>query len=378
MTTLRVEAVEKHYERLNGESDSTAAFSLKPTHLTIEEGEFFAIIGPSGCGKTTLLKLVAGLLVPDRGEFYWGAERITPIVPEKRGFGMVFQQPLLFPHMNVEENVAFGLKMQGMEKAERLRKAREMLESVGLSGFGTRYPFQLSGGQQQRVSLARAIVSNPRILLMDEPFSALDPGIREEMRELVERMHREHGVTILFVTHDREEAFLLADRVGVIKDGAVLQVGSPQELYENPNSPFVAEFLGAKNVLRGELHKGWFTSKGLKVKVPETTDHPKKQGWLILRPEILNPVKKSMLQTENDSRPAYEVCFIQGFIKQLSFRQGFHYMKVEAGSHFLDVVFKADSGETLLAGQSITLRYDVSQIRFIPGDDETEWRSANA
>jgi ABC-type Fe3+/spermidine/putrescine transport system ATPase subunit len=378
MTTLRVEGVEKRYEGINGKSDSSAVFSLKPTRLTIEKGEFFALLGPSGCGKTTLLKLVAGLLTPDRGEIFLDSDRVTPIPPENRGFGMVFQQPLLFPHMTVEENVAFGLKMQGVGKAERLRKAWRMMESVGLSGFGSRYPSQLSGGQQQRVSVARAIVSEPRILLMDEPFSALDPEIREEMRDLVGRLHKEHGVTILFVTHDREEAFLLADRVGVMKDGVVLQVGKPQELYENPDSPFVASFLGAKNVLRGELHKGWFTSKGLKVKVSVPNNGQKRSGWLILRPEVLHPVKKPMVETEIDSGSASEVYFIQGFVKHLSFRQGFHYMKVEAGSHILDVVFNAGSGENPLAAQSITLRYDVKQIRFIPEDDETERRSADA
>src|SRR5690606_37028628 len=177
-----------------------------------------------------------------------------------RRFAMVFQQPLLFPHMTVEDNVAFGLKMQKAGKKERIERARNMLSHVGLEGYGRRFPNELSGGQQQRVALARALVADPRLLLMDEPFSALDPSLREEMRELLGRIQKELGVTVVFVTHDREEAFHLSDRIGIMSEGELLQVGTAKELYERPATAEVASFLGMKNIVPGTIAEGRFSA----------------------------------------------------------------------------------------------------------------------
>lgn len=368
MHELRLAGIKKEYSRRENRIPANAApsFSLNCDALTVQGGELFALLGPSGCGKTTLLKLVAGLLMPDRGEVFLGSQRITALAAEKRGFGMVFQQPLLFPHLTVEENVAFGLKMQGISSQERLRQAREMLTSVDLSGLGSRRPSELSGGQQQRVSLARAIVARPHLLLMDEPFSSLDPSLRAEMRDLVGTLHKEQGVTILFVTHDREEAFVLADRIGVMKDGAIIQVGTPQELYENPQSPFVALFLGAGNVIPGELSQGVFISHDFRIELPSQGDQGSVPGWLVIRPESLQVVKGVPEPTMTEADLKAKVHYFQGTVKQISYRQGFYHMTVDVGAQVFAVVQKADSEFYPTLDEPIILQGDVQQIRFIP------------
>ena len=236
---LRLEEVEKTYDN---------EFTLAPLELDIQEGEFFTLIGPSGCGKTTLLKVIAGLVKPDRGTIYHKGHVITDVLAEKRHFAMMFQQPHLFPHMTVEQNVSFGLRMKKVPKSERTRKTKEALRQVGLETFFNRHPSELSGGQQQRVSLARALVVEPELLLLDEPFSALDPQLKEEMQQLVKQLQKQLGITTICVTHDQQEAFLLSDRMAVMKEGKILQVGAPHVLYSQPGSQEVARFLGHDNV----------------------------------------------------------------------------------------------------------------------------------
>ncbi|TCP29941.1 putative spermidine/putrescine transport system ATP-binding protein [Scopulibacillus darangshiensis] len=356
METLQLQAIEKHFKETNKKSKEGSVFSIKPTTITIQEGEAFSLLGPSGCGKTTLLKLVAGLLTPDNGDVILNGNKITSVVPEDRGFSMVFQEALLFPHMMVEENVAFGLKMKGIRKKQRLKRARETLTSVGLEGFGKRYPSALSGGQKQRVSLARAIVTKPRLLLMDEPFSALDPGLREEIRDLVARMHKEYRMTILFVTHDREEAFQLSDRIGVMKNGGILQIDRPRNLYEKPKDPHVARFLGAKNVFYGKLQEGKFVSDDFQVQLTYA-QNPEQSGWLVIRPETLSIHKESAEQESN---------VFQGTVQKLSFRQGFYYIKIQTGSKVLEIVQHADVRLDESEGKAIWLRVDPNQLYFIP------------
>lgn len=364
MADLQIIDIEKHYGTTRVRDMKDFGFSLKDIHVTVKEGEFFSLLGPSGCGKTTLLKLVAGLLQPDKGDIFLGSKRMTSLLPEERGFGMVFQQALLFPHMTVEENVAFGLKMQKVKKKERLHKAQEMLGKVGLEGYGPRYPSALSGGQQQRVSFARALVTRPRLLLMDEPFSALDPGLREEMRELVRKIHKEFQVTILFVTHDRDEAFQLSDRIGIMKEGKLLQAGSPQELYGIPNHPDVAMFLGAKNVIQGYLDDGYFISPQLKTTIRMKKNMANARGWLVIRPETMQPVKIGDQDTV--SKAFCDTCFLQGTVRQTSFRQGFHYLKVEVGSKLLDVIYQLKvPAASLEMGEEIRLYYNPEQLSFI-------------
>ena len=233
-----------------------AVRALDGLTLHIEPGELVALLGPSGCGKTTALRILAGLDQATSGSVSVGDQDLTRVPANKRDMGMVFQAYSLFPHMTVSENVAFGLKMRGVDKSARARRAGEMLELVGLSEHGNRYASQLSGGQQQRVALARALAIEPRVLLLDEPLSALDAKVRVQLRDEIRRVQLEVGITTLFVTHDQEEALAVADRVGVMSQGRLEQIDAPAELYANPATRFVAEFVGLNNKLPAQVSGG--------------------------------------------------------------------------------------------------------------------------
>ncbi|CAG6398978.1 ABC transporter ATP-binding protein [Streptomyces cocklensis] len=236
--------------RLRGVSRAYGSYTaLHPLDLTIRGGEFVALLGPSGCGKTTALNCLAGLLPLTAGEIVLDGRRVDTVPPEKRGFGMVFQNYALFPHLTVRGNVAFGLKMRGVGRAETTRRVDEVLRLVRLTEQAHKHPGQLSGGQQQRVAIARAIVMEPPLVLMDEPLSNLDAALRLEMRSEIRRIHQEFGLTTVYVTHDQEEALSLADRLVVLEAGRVSQIGTPAELYEHPADPHVAAFMGYRNLL---------------------------------------------------------------------------------------------------------------------------------
>jgi putative spermidine/putrescine transport system ATP-binding protein len=223
--------------------------ALHPTSLRIEAGEFFAIIGPSGSGKTTLLAITAGFVAPSAGRIEVNGTDIVSTPPYHRNFGMVFQNYALFPHMTVEENIAFPLKMRGLPKQDIADKVARALDMVRLKNFGGRRPVQLSGGQAQRVALARAAVYDPVILLMDEPLGALDKNLREEMQDEIKRLQREMGSTVIYVTHDQQEAANMADRLAIMRNGRLEQIGTPRELYEQPETIFAASFLGEASIL---------------------------------------------------------------------------------------------------------------------------------
>ncbi|WP_133913739.1 ABC transporter ATP-binding protein [Streptomyces sp. NBC_00582] len=220
--------------------------------LDIRDGEFFSMLGPSGSGKTTVLRLIAGFETPDRGRIELAGQEVTGLAPFERDVHTVFQDYALFPHMSVEQNVAYPLRIRRVPKAERLVRARKALTEVRLEGFGRRRPAQLSGGQRQRVALARALVGRPRVLLLDEPLGALDLTLREQMQVELKDLQREVGITFVFVTHDQQEALTMSDRIAVFHEGRVEQVGTPAEIYERPASPFVASFVGISNLLQGE------------------------------------------------------------------------------------------------------------------------------
>src|SRR6266545_223700 len=231
--------------------------AVRSLDLQVKPGELVALLGPSGCGKTTTLRLAAGFLKPEAGEI-WVGERClssatTVIPPERRRMAMIFQSYALWPHMTVAQNIAYGLRFNGVPRGERERRVRDMLRVVQLEGYGSRYPGELSGGQQQRVAVARALVVEPEILLLDEPLSNLDANLREEMRFEIRRLHETFGITTLYVTHDQAEAMVTADRIAVMRRGRVEQVASPYDVYERPATEFVAAFIGRTNTLDGTV-----------------------------------------------------------------------------------------------------------------------------
>ncbi len=258
----------------------------------VGRGELVALVGASGSGKTTTLRIVAGYDRPDRGRVLFGGRDITGVPPEKRGFGMVFQHYALFPHMSVVENVAFGLEARGVRKAQRLRSAEQALESVGLRGKGNRRIQQLSGGEQQRVALARAVVIEPKVLLLDEPLSNLDPTLRQSTRdELRATLHRV-GAPALFVTHDQEDAFAIADRIVLLSKGKVLQIGTPKELYTRPKSRAVASFIGRSTLIpghaRGDIASVTIEETTRNIPIVRTAEgNGASDGFVVLRPEQL-------------------------------------------------------------------------------------------
>ena len=230
---------------------------LKGIDLDIMDKEFITFLGPSGCGKTTTLRIIGGFIQPKEGDVFFGGVRINDLPPYKREVNTVFQRYALFPHLNVYENVEFGLKIAKVPEKERRQSVKEMLKLVGLSGYDRRHINQLSGGQQQRVAIARALVNRPKVLLLDEPLGALDLKLRKEMQIELKRIQQALEITFIYVTHDQEEALTMSDRVVVMRDGNILQIGTPQDIYNEPCNAFVADFIGESNIIDGIMHKDY-------------------------------------------------------------------------------------------------------------------------
>ncbi|CCI84547.1 ABC superfamily ATP binding cassette transporter, ABC protein [Lactobacillus pasteurii DSM 23907 = CRBIP 24.76] len=278
MANLEVKKLAKSYDGKNK--------ILQDISFSVKDGELVSILGPSGCGKTTTLRIIAGLLDESSGQVLVDNKDVTKVPVYKRNFGMVFQSYALFPHLNIFENVAFGLKMHGMNKSEIKTKVEEILEITGLTEYVKKYPAQLSGGQQQRVSLARALVINPQLLLMDEPLSNLDAKLRLKMREEIRRLQQKLKMTVLFVTHDQQECFAISDRVMIMKEGKIDQFDTPQNIFHHPRTEYVARFIGYDNFIHFEqtqlIDKHRIQVKG---RVFESVDECKNAKLLTIRPE---------------------------------------------------------------------------------------------
>ena len=333
---------------------NTAA--LHNIDLEIANGEFLTLLGPSGCGKTTLLRLISGFESPSKGELLLQGADITSTPPEKRQVNTVFQNYALFPHMNVWDNVAFGLKMQRLPKTEINQRVAEALRRVHLDALADRMPRQLSGGQQQRVAIARAVINNPLVLLLDEPFSALDFKLRKQMQLEIKHLQRQLGITFVFVTHDQEEAFAMSDRVVVMNEGEIRQIGSPREIYEEPENLFVARFVGEINVLEAEIlgpHPHDEDAYMANVEGQEFVLHSDR-GYevgeavkVLLRPEDL----KVYLEQENALAPP----FFLGRIVETVYKGA-----------TVDILLTLDNGKQLQAAEFFN--EDDMEIAYRPGD----------
>jgi putative spermidine/putrescine transport system ATP-binding protein len=358
---LVLKGVAKHYGEIT---------ALAPTDLAIEAGEFFSLIGPSGSGKSTLLGSIAGFITPSRGRIEIDGVDIVGVAPYRRNIGMVFQNYALFPHMNIFENIAFPLRLRGTPSAEVAKRVERMLAMVRLPGFGDRNVGQLSGGQQQRVALARAAVYDPRILLMDEPLGALDKNLREEMQVEIKEAHRELGTTILYVTHDQEEAASMSDRIAIMNHGHVVQVGSPRELYERPTNAFAASFLGDANLLAvarfsggegGELTGHLPTGAVLKVPCAGRGLPDANAVVACIRPE-------SIRLHLNGEDPPSGANRLSGTVVDGVFTAGMRRYRVEAGAEKPILVRMRDAGRRQMPelGSRVTLSWPIDETLIIP------------
>ncbi len=311
--------------------------------LDIAPGEFFALLGPSGSGKTTALRLIAGFEQPDAGAIRIFGDDVSGVPPYRRAVNTVFQDYALFPHMSVGENVAYGLMVRGVPKPERLAKAAEALVQVKLSGYDARRPAQLSGGQRQRVALARALVNQPKVLLLDEPLGALDLKLREQMQVELKALQQAVGITFVFVTHDQGEALSMADRVAIFNQGKIVQVGTPQDIYERPQSRFVADFVGSSNVLAPDL----------------TAKFGGPRQWSSLRPEKIQVLPRGTAAVGfANSSAILETAHYQGAVTRLTF---------DAEGTRLTANIPAGS-VTLASGAAAALAWPREAMHAMPGE----------
>ena len=335
--------------------------AVKDVSFQVPRGSFFSILGPSGCGKTTTLKVIAGFEEPDTGDVYIGGERLNNVPPNHRPVNMVFQQLALFPLMTVFDNVAFGLKMAKISRQERKQRVEEMLDKVGLAGLGSRKPSQLSGGQQQRVAIARCLVLDPTVLLLDEPLGALDLKLREQMKIQLKHLQHQIGTTFIYITHDQSEALVMSDKVAVMNDGELLQVGTPDELYSQPVDTFVASFVGENNGLSGVV-----TEIGDDYALLDSGDfeirsqvHPQmdvgKSFLNFIRPEKMNLLSPDAQEIE----PANQ---IPGIIQDVIFDGAVARAIVElTGAHEVMVLITRTSDTSLpVAGENVKVAWNAS------------------
>ena len=330
--------VDVRLERVTKDFGETIA--VDDLSLDIAVGEFFSMLGPSGCGKTTTLRIIGGFEEPTRGTIYLRGRDVTDQPPHRRDVNTVFQSYALFPHLNVFENVAFGLRRRKVPRDEIDARVRNALKLVDLEGFDKRKPGQMSGGQQQRVALARALVNEPQVLLLDEPLGALDLKLRKQMQLELKRIQQEVGITFIYVTHDQEEAMTMSDRLAVMRNGRIEQVGPPEEVYENPQTQFVAGFLGASNLLEGELKEQRNGTTSVLLQGGDVVHMPSDRAPFQTGVDVLVGVRpeKITIAPENGPEPVSDRNSVTGLLRMSTYIGVSHQFKVEGpGGHELTV-----------------------------------------
>jgi len=349
VNTLSLAGVVKHY------GDVTA---LRGVDLEVRSGELLTLLGPSGSGKTTLLKVIAGFEIADDGVVTLAGRDITMLPPNRRDIGMVFQNYALFPHMTVAANVGFPLKVRKVAPPEVARRVDDALQMVGLGGYAGRLPAQLSGGQQQRVALARALVFNPVLLLLDEPFGALDRKLREQMQLEVRRLQQRLGITTIFVTHDQEEALVLSDRIAVMSDGMIEQLGEPRSIYASPVNRFVADFIGESNLLRATTGADGLSAaldSGTVVPLPQRSE-PRSEIGLLLRPEAVGLAAAAAAAPAGLAGTISEVVYLGSTLK--------YFVQLEAG---FPIMARRTFGQPpdLVAGDRVVVSWAPSDVHIV-------------
>lgn len=343
MTTLSLRGLSKTFPG----ADQVAVQDLG---LTVESGALTSLLGPSGSGKTTTMKLIAGLLIPDAGQVLLDDRPVTRLPPERREVAMVFQNPLLFPHLTVAQNVGFGLRMRGLPPAEIADRTVAMLDQVQLSGLAHRHPAQLSGGQQQRAALARALILQPKVLLLDEPLSNLDPALRDEMRNLIRALQRASGITTLVVTHDQAEAVALSDRIALLLKGRIAQHGPPEDFYRRPATQAVARFFGGVNFIPGTVRAGTFHAPFGPLTLPPDT--PDGAGLLTIRPEAL------LLQSGTGA--------VAGQITAITFLGTQSRVDLSVAGHPLQALVSPEVARTFKAGETVPVSLPAEALWLLP------------
>ncbi len=357
MVSVRLKNITKRFGK---------TIAVNNVSFEVKDKEFFTLLGPSGCGKTTTLRIIAGLLEPDSGEVYFDDRLMNKVPPEKRNVTMVFQNFALFPHMNVYDNIAFGLKMRGWSKADIDKRVKEVIRMLHLEGLEHKYPHQLSGGQQQRVGLARALAPQPDVILFDEPLSNLDANLREqirfELRDLVKRV----GITAIYVTHDQAEALVVSDRIAIMRAGKIVQIGTPVEVYERPNSVFVANFLGIASLIPGKVveqdEKGYYvleTREGLTIKARHSYVKPGEEGLIVIRPEhvIIHKIKEASALSKES--------ILEGSVEKITFLGSTIDLRVRIGESIVRTFIKTgeiDVGEK----EKVLVEYLPQKLVIIP------------
>ncbi len=325
--------------------------AINDISFTVKQGSFFSILGPSGCGKTTLLRTLSGFIKEDDGEIYINNKFMNGISPEKRPINLIFQNLALFPMMNVEKNIAFGLKMQKIKKSEIKKRVKEILKKVRLEGFENKKIDALSGGQKQRVAIARALVMRPKILLLDEPLSALDRQLRENMKIELKQLQKETGTTFVYITHDQSEALAMSDKIAVMNRGKFEQIDTPKNMYKNPKAPFVAEFVGENNKFKiKDYANGYLITKGnLKIYFPNLKKIPK---LIYIRPEFL------MLKNNK------EINSFEGIVKTVLFDGVYTKLTVDIQNEKILVSIPFNSDYGIKVGDKIRLGVEIENIKY--------------
>ena len=335
--------------------------ALHEVSLHIKEGEFFTLLGPSGCGKTTLLRMIAGFNSIEGGEFYFGDSLINDVPAHKRDIGMVFQNYAIFPHLTVEENVAYGLKARKTPKNEIDKRVKEALELVQIAPLAKRKPSELSGGQQQRVALARAFVIEPSVLLMDEPLSNLDAKLRVQMRSIIKKLQRRLGITTIYVTHDQEEALAISDRIAVMNLGKVMQIGTPTDIYAKPENPFVAGFIGVSNFLNCDVTANDGKAAKVSIKGELDIDVPVRRTYIGKAQLSARPEQLFFSETGMPGKVLFST-FLGDFIE--------YEVELDDGQMLIINEYTKDTTTRHDVGEKVHISFDVTRISLYDENEE--------